>query len=1092
MTRSRLSLFLCIGALLVGSTSLLAQEDQDDAGGSLKLSSSQVSALRFRSIGPALMSGRISDIAVDPVRRSTWYVAAASGGVWKTVNAGTTWTPIFDSYGSYSVGCVAVDPNNRHVVWVGTGENNSQRSVGYGDGLYKSVDGGKSFQHVGLKDSQHIAKVLIDPRDSNVVFVAAQGPLWNSGGDRGLYKTTDGGKTWTPILTVDDDTGVTDIHFDPRDPDTIYAATYQRRRHVWTLINGGPGSGVHKSTDGGATWRALKRGLPSGDIGRIGMTISPIDPDMLYAVVEAADDQGGFFRSVDRGETWSRQSSYVSGSPQYYQEIVADPHVLGRVYSLDTYMMVSEDHGRTFQQLGESNKHVDNHALIIDPDDADHLLIGCDGGVYETWDRGQTYDFKPNLPLTQFYKLATDNAEPFYNIYGGTQDNATQGGPSQTKNVQGIRNSDWFITVFGDGFDPAVDPEDPNIVYSQWQYGGLIRFDRRTGERIDIKPQPEKDGPPLRWNWDSALLISPHAPNRIYYASQILFRSDDRGTTWEAISPDLTRNMDRNKLKVMGRIWSVDAVAKNRSTSFYGTIVALAESPVTPNLLYAGSDDGLIQVSEDGGGSWRKIEEFDFLEVPAASYINDLEASLHDGDTIYAAVNNHKNGDFKPYLVKSTDRGKNWTLISSGLPERGSVYTIVEDHEDADILFAGTEFGVFTTVDGGRNWTQLKSGMPTIAVRELEIQRRENDLVAATFGRGFYVLDDYSPLREMSAEVFKQPAVILPVKPAQAYIQSAPLALGGKAFQGAGFFTADNPPFGATFTYHLRDSYQSQQAKRRADEKRKAKDGQDVHYPSWEDLKAEDREEADSMWLVIHDEAGNVVRRLPASNSKGTHRTTWNLRHPGSGPVQAAGDGYGPMAVPGKYTVSLVQVDEAEAKPMAGPVEFEVVPMGFQAMSESDRNAAFKFQQETANLQRAVLAAVEVANQADQQVDLIKRAIEISPQLPLEMRKEARDLELRLLDIRERFSGDPTKPRRSEPAMPGILSRIQTVVRGHWANTIGPTSTHRRNYEIAAEEFREVLVDLRKLVETDLVALSKKLDEAGAPWTPGRRIPDFE
>ncbi len=471
---------LAMTCVTVSSTTY-AQDSDTKEDKSPGFNTSLVSALQQRGIGPAFMSGRISDIAVDPSDHKTWYVCAASGGVWKTTNAGTSWTPIFDNYGSYSIGCVSVDPRNRNVVWVGTGENNSQRSVGYGDGVYKSLDGGTSFIRVGLEQSEHIGKILIDPRDSNVVYVAAQGPLWAPGGDRGLYKTTDGGTTWNLMLNISENTGVSDVLCDPRDPDTLYAIAYQRRRHVWTLIDGGPESAIHKSTDGGQTWRKITRGLPGGDLGRIGMAISPIKPDVVYALVEAADGQGGFFRSTDRGETWSKQSDYATVSAQYYQEIFACPHVFDRVYSMDTLLHVTEDGGKTFQPLGEQWKHVDNHALVIDPDDENHLLIGCDGGLYETWDRGQNYQFKPNLPITQFYKIAIDNDVPFYNIYGGTQDNATQGGPTRTKSVNGITNSDWFITVFGDGFKPAVDPQDPNIVYSQWQYGGLVRYDRRTG-----------------------------------------------------------------------------------------------------------------------------------------------------------------------------------------------------------------------------------------------------------------------------------------------------------------------------------------------------------------------------------------------------------------------------------------------------------------------------------------------------------------------------------------------------------------------------------------------------------------------------------
>ncbi|HBE69305.1 MAG TPA: glycosyl hydrolase, partial [Planctomycetaceae bacterium] len=452
-----------LSMLLAASAGLPASaQDSDDppkkedtAAG---ITSSLVSGMRFRSIGPALMSGRIGDIAVDPTDRSTWYVAASSGGVWKTTNAGVTFNPIFDGYGSYSIGCLAIDPHDRFTIWVGTGENNSQRSVGYGDGLYKSTDGGQSFKRVGLENSEHIGMIAIDPRDSNTVFVAAQGPLWSSGGDRGLYKTTDGGKTWKNVLDIDEHTGVNEVHIDPEQPDVMYASSYQRRRHTWVLIDGGPGSTIYKSTDGGETWRKASRGLPGGDKGRIGMDISPVNSEVVYAVVEATSGQSGFYRSTNRGETWRRMSSTISSSPQYYSELVACPHDVDRVYLLDTYNRISEDGGATFRGLGEADKHVDNHALVIDPADPEHLIIGCDGGVYETWDQGRTYDYKQNLPLTQFYKVAVSYEKPFYYVYGGTQDNATQGGPSQTNNNHGIRSSDWFITVFGDGFEPAVDP----------------------------------------------------------------------------------------------------------------------------------------------------------------------------------------------------------------------------------------------------------------------------------------------------------------------------------------------------------------------------------------------------------------------------------------------------------------------------------------------------------------------------------------------------------------------------------------------------------------------------------------------------------
>ena len=589
-----------------------------------RMVTSTFSGLAWREIGPAIASGRISDLAVDPTNPKRYFVAVASGGVWKTENSGTTYEPIFDSQGSYSIGCVTLDPNNPHVVWVGTGENNSQRSVGYGDGVYKSVDGGKSWQKMGLENSEHIGKILVDPDDSNTVYVAAQGPLWRAGGDRGLYKTTDGGTNWELVLEISENTGVSDIVMDPRDSQVLYASAYQRRRRVWALLNGGPESGLFKTTDGGKTWTELKTGLPSVDLGRIGLAISPANPDVLYAIVEAQHGKGGVFRSTDRGASWEKRSDYVSLSPQYYQELFPDPHDVDRVYSMDVWMQVTEDGGKTWNDIGEYYKHVDNHALWIDPEDTDHLLAGCDGGIYETFDRGATWHFKPNLPVTQFYKLAVDNDEPFYNVYGGTQDNFTIGGPSRTNQQHGITNREWFFTLGGDGFQPRVDPENPDIVYSQYQYANLFRFDRRNGEIIDIQPQPEPGDDPLRWNWDSPLILSAHSPSRLYFAAQRIFRTDDRGDSWTPVSGDLTRQIDRNELELMGRVWSVDAVAKNRSTSPFGNIVSLAESPRVEGLLYAGTDDGLVQVQEPGSEEWRKVESFP--SVPKMAYVDHLEA----------------------------------------------------------------------------------------------------------------------------------------------------------------------------------------------------------------------------------------------------------------------------------------------------------------------------------------------------------------------------------------------------------------------------------------------------------------------------------
>jgi photosystem II stability/assembly factor-like uncharacterized protein len=492
------------------------------------------SGLRARSIGPAVTSGRVMTIAVHPSDNAVFYVGAASGGVWKTVNGGASFQPVFDKEGSYSIGWIAVDPKRPSIVWVGTGERNSQRSVAYGDGVYKSEDGGRSWTNVGLKSSEHIGRVVIDPKNSDTVYVAAQGPLWAPGGDRGLYKTTDGGKTWAQVLKISENTGVSDVVLDPRDPDVVVAASYQRRRHFFTMIDGGPESAIHRSTDGGKTWKKVTTGLPEEQLGRIGLAISPVNPDILYANVEAANRKGGIYRSSDNGVTWEKRAEYNAGA-MYYGDIYTDPAIVDRVYIPDVIFQVSDDGGKTLRPLGEKWKHVDNHEIWIDQNDNDHYLVGCDGGVYESFDRAANWNFKANLPVTQFYDVTTDNATPFYNVFGGAQDNFAFGGPSRTHNVSGIVNSDWFVTQGGDGFRTQVDPEDPNTIYAELQGGNLVRDDKRTGERLGITPQVGRGEEPLRWNWDSPFIISPHSHTRLYFAADKLFRSDERGDTWAIV-----------------------------------------------------------------------------------------------------------------------------------------------------------------------------------------------------------------------------------------------------------------------------------------------------------------------------------------------------------------------------------------------------------------------------------------------------------------------------------------------------------------------------------------------------------------------------
>jgi photosystem II stability/assembly factor-like uncharacterized protein len=1077
-----------------------ADEDEDEDAADL--SKVPYGGLKFRSLGPALMAGRIGDLAVDPADPSHYYVAACSGGVWKTTNAGTTYEPVFDGEGSYSIGCVTMDPNNASVVWVGTGENNAQRSVSFGDGVYRTRDGGATWKNMGLKESEHIGMIAVDPRDSDTVYVASQGPLWRSGGDRGLYKTTDGGKTWKRVLHVSDDTGVNEVHFDPRDPDVLYASSWQRRRHVWTLIDGGPESTIYKSTDAGKSWRKIEKGLPKLDKGRIGLAVSPADPDVVYAVVEAAQGKSGFFRSRDRGESWQKPGSYVPAGAQYYNEIVCDPVDVDRVYALDTFLRVTDDGGKNFRRVPRKNRHVDDHALWIDPRNNKHLIVGCDGGVYETWDLAAHWHFKANLPVTQFYRVSVDDSKPFYFVYGGTQDNNSQGGPSRTTDRAGITNADWYITVGGDGYETRVDPTDPNIVYSQWQYGGLVRFDRRSGEQLDIKPREAPGEEPLRWNWDSPLLLSAHDPKRLYFAANKLFRSDDRGDSWYAISADLTRRIDRNQLKVMGRIQSPDAVAKDDSTSFYGNCVSLDESPLDENLLYAGTDDGLVQVTEDAGGTWRKIDACP--GVPEQTYVSCLTASPTEKDTVYAAFDNHKRGDFEPYVLVSRDRGRTWTSIRGDLPKRHVVLSVLQDHVESDLLFAGTEFGVWFTRDRGQHWHRLKGGLPTIAVRDMAIQKRESDLVLGTFGRGFYVLDDYSPLRFGVPEAAGDgaPAARLyPVKDAWRYVERSRLGgRDGRGAQGASYYAAPNPPFGAVFTYYLASKVQTLREARREREKKARKNGEEIEYPTLDELRAEEEERAPEVLLVVRDDTGAVVQRVPAPRKRGFHRVAWNLRYPASEPVRLredpkrspwAPDRKGPLALPGTYTVDLVLAHGATETVLGSRQSFDVVPLEMATFPAEDKPAAMAFQKRAARLQRAVLGATKVLGEVKGRLDHLRVALRETPAADAAMRAELAALEARVTALRTRLTGDATLRRQDRPSPPSIQSRISDVTGNQWRVTSAPTKTQRDSLGWAEEAFGAALADLRALVTESLAAFEGRMEAHGAPWTPGR-LPTWE
>jgi photosystem II stability/assembly factor-like uncharacterized protein len=1041
---------------------------------------STIGGLSFRNVGPALTSGRIADIAVHPKNHDKWYIAAASAGVWMTENHGTTFSPIFENYGSYSIACIELAPSNPNTIWVGTGENNNQRSVAYGDGVYKSLDGGKSFTNMGLSKSEHIGNIIIHPQDENTIWVAAYGPVWSSGGERGVYKSTDGGKTWNRTLFISEETGVSEIAIDPENPNILYASAHQRRRHEWTYIGGGPESAIYKSTDGGTTWREINAGLPKNQMGRIGLAVSPADPNYVYAIVEGKDDKGGFFRSTNKGESWTKMSGFNT-SGNYYQEIMCDPYNRDKVFAMDTYMHHTEDGGKNFKPTGEHQKHVDNHAIWIDPSNTNHWIAGCDGGLYETYNHAQQWRYYSNLPIIQFYKVATDNDYPFYNIYGGTQDNNSMGGPSETNNVGGIMNEDWFITNGGDGFESACDPTDPNITYAQAQYGFLVRHDKASGEKVYIQPLPQKGEAAYRWNWDSPLLVSPHDHKTLYFAANKVFKTTNRGDDWNVVSPDLTQQIDRNKLKVMGQVWSIDAIMKNASTTIYGNIVALDESPKKKGLLYIGTDDGLIQSSEDDGQTWKK--QMVFPGIPANTRVNMLTASQHNENEVFAVFNNHRSGDFKPYILKSSDKGKTWVSISGNLPQRGSVYCLKQDHLDPNLLFVGTEFGAYFTNDGGKTWTKL-SGLPTIAVYDLDIQKRETDLVAATFGRGFYVLDNYSPLRQLNKTNIDKKAHLFPVSDALLYVQADPLGLEGTGFQGANLWSTPNPEVGATFTLYIKDEFKSLKSIRQEKESGLEKDKKDVSYPTFDELRKEKMETAAQVVYIVSNSKNKEVRRLVSPVTTGISRITWNLRTEATNPIEAGNysnknNGY--LVQPGTYFVQVLKIYNGKIDTLSEKLSFKVAGLNNQTLIAADPSSLEQFRSDLMEFNRKLSASSQKLEERSEQIKTLATALITYPNTTISLLMEIQELQVQKDACRTLLYGDEIKKSKEFESLPGIMERFGLIQYMVSDNTTGVSNNHRQQFSIIQEEYLQFQLLLNE-IDKRMNALLNQLEQEGIPY----------
>lgn len=1045
-----------------------------------KPSDTLFSGLEFRNLGPAFTSGRIADIAIHPKNENIWYVAVGSGGVWKTNNSGTTWTPIFDKQTSYSIGCITIDTNNPSTIWVGTGENVGGRHVGFGDGIYKSLDDGETWQNLGLTNTEHISKIIVHPNNSDIVWVAAQGPLWSSGGDRGVYKTIDGGKTWHKTLGDSVWTGATDLLIDPNNPDILYAATWDRHRTVAAYMGGGPGSGIHKSTDGGQTWKKLSKGIPSSNLGKIGLAISAFDSKTIYAAIELDRRKGGVFVSKNGGESWSKQSDAVSGGtgPHYYQELYASPHHEGYLYLMSNNVLISKDDGITFEPMNEKNKHVDSHALAFKNSDPNYLIFGTDGGLYETFDHTTTWKYINNLPITQYYKLAVDDSKPFYNIYGGTQDNGSHGGPSQTKSSHGIVNSDWWVTLFADGHQSATEPGNPNITYGEFQEGVLWRIDQTTKETVFIQPQPRDGEPNERFNWDAPILVSPHNPTRIYFASYRVWRSDNRGDKWLPISNDLTKNEDRVTLPIMGKQQSWDNAWDVYAMSMYNTITSLAESPIQEGLLYAGTDDGLIQITENGGIEWRKFEVGSIKGIPKTAFVNDIRADLFDANVVYAALDNHKYGDFKPYLIKSDDKGKSWYSMNGDLPKRLITWRLVQDHIKKDLLFAATEFGIYMTYNSGKNWTKLTGGLPTISFRDLTIQRRENDLVAASFGRGFFILDDMSPIREFNSNVAKQSATMFSIKPAYLYIQTGELY-----GQGDNYYKAKNPPFGAVFTYYLKDKFKSRKEIRQQSEK----ETKNTHFPGWQAIEKETREEDPKVMLFIKDSNGKVVNIVEGSNKKGFNRANWRLNYPDKKGVKLdekiSNSGI-TLVTPGTYTVTLATKIDGVLSELTDAIEFDVVPLqeGYLKGKPSEEIESFR---ESFNIYSQDLNATNTKLSKDIKiVNAMEIALNSASNPNKVLYNKIYLLKMQLLDIEKQLSGDKTKGEIGEQSNPtaNTLSYIYASILKN--STYGPTENHLDMFNLSKKRLNEVKT---KLKDTDKIIsqLVVDLKQAGAPWIEG-------
>lgn len=1048
LTSARLAFSFALLAILCAAVYAQSALAQDSS--SAPTIESATANLKMRAIGPAIMGGRVDDIAVAETDPKTIYIGAAAGGLWKSTDGGMTWTSLFDSQPNPSIGAVAVAPSNPSVVWVGTGEANNRQSASWGDGVFKSTDGGKTWSHMGLDDTQAIGRVVIDPTNPDIVYIAAVGHLWGANSERGLFKTSDGGKTWNKVLFINDDTGVTDVAIDPQSPTTLYAAAYERRRTVWGFNGGGPGSGIYKSTDGGVTWTKLSTNLPTGDIGRTAVAVYRKNPNIVYALIQNGKD-GGVFRSEDKGATWKRMSA-EDPRPSYFSQIRIDPNNDLRIWMGGVNLYYSEDGGKTFNQQRVRDVHSDFHGIWIDPENSNFMLVGCDGGVYESRDSGRDWDHLNTMTLGQAYEVGYDNQEP-YHVCAGYQDNAEWCGPSRTWFAGGIPNSAWFMVGGGDGFYVKPDPSDPDTIYTESQDGNLERRDLRNDEALSIRPVPPNDSdPPYRFNWNSPLLISSRDHNTLYYGGNFLFKSTDRGNTWTKLGGDLTTGVDRNTLPILGALPTKDTLSLYDGVEWYPTITTIDESPMNSSVLWVGTDDGNLQVSRDGGQNWENVASR-VPGVPKGTYVTRVVASKYDEGTAYVTFDGHRSNDFHVYLFKTTNYGHTWKNLGAGISqETGTLHVVREHPSNKNMLFVGAEFGAYFSLDGGQTWNKLNMGLPTVPVDDIQIQPRENDLILATHGRSIYILDDLTPVEDLNSQVLGENLHLFPIRNTIAW-----RIYNNRWFDAQQVFLGPNPPDGVLISFYLKD---------------KPAKGQNVT-------------------ITILDSSGKPIRVIEDRNAEaGINRVNWDLRY--DPPVkltpeqeEALAQGFfgggarGPSADPGNYTVKVTFGSDSQTQ----TVQLERDPR--VQISEADAAA-----RHDAVMQ--LYALYRTGNDGQKLISGLKKSLDDSldawkkpgaPKIPPEILKQAEALQKKVNDLRGKFvseggfgAGGPLH--YTPPPLPQRVGRLMSQLDGYSA---APTQPEKGELAAVSQELNQALDQLHGLINTDLASLNKALNDAGVP-----------